>query len=384
MKKATRFFCMVLALLLALTVPALAEDIFTPSEFMEYYERSYTFVDAVLSSKTNYSAADSMDWQKCNVTKVSDDPITYENRSEDFTIIFDTDDAEQPASYARIAVTNASNPISFAYPFISTFYTYGTSINLNALVEAFRWLDMVKAMNDPEIGLGFEPDDYSMAAVRPGNQYALVITVVDKSSALAKNYVELKKGSKGDAVKTLQERLNAAGYSVGSVDGDFGGKTETAITNFQHDNLLPQTGALDLVTYTLLYSGVSSASGTSGANEASTIAEPVQSVAGSSQSDGWYVSDDGKFGIYPTNLQRDSYGTYTVDIQIREEASKTVVANTELDLGQESFSLSLSEEGAIQNFIKEGSGKYSFDVVCDLKSGGFTVQRQSNFTITIG
>lgn len=360
--------------LVFLPLTALADEIFTPSEFMEYYERSYTFVDAVLSSKTNYNAADSMDWGKCSVTKVNDDPVTYESRNGDFTIIFSTSDVGEPASYARIAVTNANRPIVFAYPFITTFYTYGTSIDLNALVEAFRWLDTVEALNDPEIGLSFEPDDYSMAAVRPGNQYALVITVIDKGTALAENYIELKKGSKGDAVKALQEQLNAAGYSVGSVDGDFGGKTATAISNFQKDMLLPQTGTLDLATYVLLQSDAS----------ASDAVEPIPSGVEVSQSDGWYVSDDGRFGIYPMNLQRDSYGTYTVEIQIRDEASKSVVAETELNLGQEDFDLNLSEEGAIRDFTRVGNGEYSFEVACDLTMGSITVQRVTSFTITIG
>ena len=39
----------------------------------------------------------------------------------------------------------------------------------------------------------------------------------------------LRKGDKGDAVKALQEKLNAAGYNCGMADGDFGGKTEAAV-----------------------------------------------------------------------------------------------------------------------------------------------------------
>ncbi|MBQ6594974.1 MAG: peptidoglycan-binding protein [Clostridia bacterium] len=39
----------------------------------------------------------------------------------------------------------------------------------------------------------------------------------------------LKRGDKGDAVKDLQEKLNAAGYDCGKADGDFGKKTEAAV-----------------------------------------------------------------------------------------------------------------------------------------------------------
>lgn len=44
----------------------------------------------------------------------------------------------------------------------------------------------------------------------------------------------LKKGSKGNDVKTLQTALNALGYSVGNVDGIFGDKTASAVQAFQN------------------------------------------------------------------------------------------------------------------------------------------------------
>lgn len=43
----------------------------------------------------------------------------------------------------------------------------------------------------------------------------------------------LKKGSKGDAVKTLQENLKKLGYTSVSVDGDFGPGTEDAVRQLQ-------------------------------------------------------------------------------------------------------------------------------------------------------
>lgn len=66
-------------------------------------------------------------------------------------------------------------------------------------------------------------------------------------------FEELSKGSKGDAVVELQNRLNELGYTVGTVDGDFGGKTEKAIKLFQADNELEATGRLDETTYSLLF-----------------------------------------------------------------------------------------------------------------------------------
>lgn len=52
----------------------------------------------------------------------------------------------------------------------------------------------------------------------------------------------LKLGDKGEAVKQLQTALNAAGFSCGAVDGDFGEKTLAAVKAFQQANNLTVDG----------------------------------------------------------------------------------------------------------------------------------------------
>lgn len=80
----------------------------------------------------------------------------------------------------------------------------------------------------------------------------LLLAALMISPALA--HTDLMRGSKGDDVLALQQRLNALGYSVGTADGDFGGKTENALLKFQADNGLEQTGIYDAATHELLYS----------------------------------------------------------------------------------------------------------------------------------
>lgn len=80
----------------------------------------------------------------------------------------------------------------------------------------------------------------------------MVLTLM-LSAIPALAFEELAKGSKGDAVIKLQERLNELGYSVGTADGDFGGKTEKAIIQYQKDNGLEETGVLDEITYGALF-----------------------------------------------------------------------------------------------------------------------------------
>lgn len=77
----------------------------------------------------------------------------------------------------------------------------------------------------------------------------------------------IKKGSKGDAVKLLQEILKSfsfpgstSDYDPGNVDSDFGPKTETAVKNFQKDffdydgNPLNQDGIVGPKTWAALWS----------------------------------------------------------------------------------------------------------------------------------
>lgn len=63
----------------------------------------------------------------------------------------------------------------------------------------------------------------------------------------------LRRGSRGDDVKKLQETLNALGYDCGAADGIFGVKTEAAVRKFQQVNGLAADGIAGKNTLTLLY-----------------------------------------------------------------------------------------------------------------------------------
>lgn len=63
-----------------------------------------------------------------------------------------------------------------------------------------------------------------------------------------KAVANLKKGSSGAAVKTLQKNLNTLGYDAGTADGVFGAKTETAVKAFQRDHGLTVDGVAGMAT----------------------------------------------------------------------------------------------------------------------------------------
>lgn len=62
-----------------------------------------------------------------------------------------------------------------------------------------------------------------------------------------------KKGSKGDGVRRMQEKLKELGYYNGEVDGAFGGGTEEALRLFQSQNGLEADGMAAEKTFAVLY-----------------------------------------------------------------------------------------------------------------------------------
>ncbi len=72
---------------------------------------------------------------------------------------------------------------------------------------------------------------------------------VDANSA----YSTLGRGSTGQEVKALQQALIELNYLDDTADGEFGGKTETAVKNCQRMNGLSETGIADAIFQTLIY-----------------------------------------------------------------------------------------------------------------------------------
>lgn len=75
-------------------------------------------------------------------------------------------------------------------------------------------------------------------------------TVVEPQTAsITGSMPLLRRGSTGEAVKTLQTRLNALGYDCGTVDGIFGVKTYNAVVSFQTARALAVDGIVGVNTW---------------------------------------------------------------------------------------------------------------------------------------
>lgn len=74
-------------------------------------------------------------------------------------------------------------------------------------------------------------------------------TPAPDTSAPAVSYAMVKRGSRGNAVRVLQNALKVLGYAIGTVDGAFGPKTEAALQAFQRDANITADGVVGPVTW---------------------------------------------------------------------------------------------------------------------------------------
>lgn len=80
-----------------------------------------------------------------------------------------------------------------------------------------------------------------------------MVLAEEEARGISEEVETLQRGSKGDKVVELQKRLIELNYLSGSADGDYGGKTESAIKLFQEEAGLTASGIADEQTQSALY-----------------------------------------------------------------------------------------------------------------------------------
>lgn len=75
-----------------------------------------------------------------------------------------------------------------------------------------------------------------------GKSYGYKLTGGNKALPSNPSSEILKKGSKGESVRQLQQRLTSLGYSTKGIDGYFGVNTDAAVRKFQRDHRLAADG----------------------------------------------------------------------------------------------------------------------------------------------
>lgn len=90
--------------------------------------------------------------------------------------------------------------------------------------------------------------------------FLAILMLVSLFSFSASAYSTVKKGSKGEDVKTLQMMLNAVDNAGLDTDGIFGSGTQTAVKKFQKANGLDADGIVGAKTWAALESKYNAAS----------------------------------------------------------------------------------------------------------------------------
>lgn len=136
-----------------------------------------------------------------------------------------------------------------------------SALSTVTLPTGWSWVDGTLKMNtigDQTFKANYAGDTNHQA----GTNVDVTVKVVRRSSGggggsyyapVAPDMPMVYWGCTGDAVKTLQEKLNAKGFNSGNVDGIFGAKTYAAVTAFQKANSLGVDGIVGKLTWAKLY-----------------------------------------------------------------------------------------------------------------------------------
>lgn len=93
----------------------------------------------------------------------------------------------------------------------------------------------------------------------PSNTTTGTATTTTTGTTSTPTYSTLKWGDTGEAVKTLQENLNALKYPCGKADGIYGAKTAEAVKEFQRAKKLTADGIAGPLTFAALKSALANA-----------------------------------------------------------------------------------------------------------------------------
>ena len=162
---------------------------------------------------------------------------------------------------------------------------------------------------------------------------AVTIYNINNNEVISAYALVLKKGSRGEEVKSMQRKLKNWGYYSGSVDGIFGNQTLTAVKYFQRKNGLTADGIVGSKTLSALgmssSSSSSSSSSTNGysSNDVYLLAKLIHAEARGESYQGQVA-----VGAVVLNRVRSSSFPNTISGVIYQKYAFTCVADGQINL----------------------------------------------------
>ena len=217
-----------------------------------------TLENGTTGMASNYKLVSPLPTVTVNITKETAPTLTDITVSQKYNVT-----TEQSKDIGRAGMPEDAGTLTYAK---------GTE-SMTGSVTVTNWdVDATTGKVTYKLSNGAVDDTVTLPVTIKSTNYAdstvkVVITLIKGSSggyyyapttAVVPDMPMLYRGCTGDAVKTLQDKLNALGYNSGSVDGIFGAKTYAAVTAFQKANSLGVDGIVGKLTWGKLY-GVSPA-----------------------------------------------------------------------------------------------------------------------------
>lgn len=161
------------------------------------------------------------------------------------------------------------NPIPFRYAFKRIWegghgrqsqHYAGVSFDVGQALSQTQRNRIWNVANDLGVWVYVEPQYLTPTWVHMDKRYG--------TPACSAGFPTLRQGSKGVYVLILQDALNALGYSTRTLDGVFGGNTNTALMSYQRENGLGADGVCGCGTWTRIVNEVV------GIGETPTVIDP--------------------------------------------------------------------------------------------------------------
>lgn len=208
---------------------------------------------------------------------------------------------------------------------------------------------------------------------------AVTVFNIQNHEVISAYALVLKKGSRGNDVKTMQRKLKNWGYYNGSVDGIFGNQTLAAVKYFQRRNGLTADGIVGSKTLSALgmkSSSSSSSSSTNGysSNDVYLLAKLIHAEARGESYQGQVA-----VGAVVLNRVRSSSFPNTISGVIYQKYAFTCVADGQINLEPNETSKKAAKD-AMNGWDPSYGALYYYNPAIATSSWIFTRQP----TVTIG